>query len=222
MQSKTDFLKNKFKAISPLILVASLSVFSIVIANTISQYIGFKTDVGFLKFKQEVITNKYWKLFFYIHIFSILFCLITGITQFSSWFLKEFKSVHRLIGRMYVYNVLLVNVPACFILGLFANGGVLGITGFLIQDFLWLYFTLMAFLSIKNKRIEAHKKFMVLSYAITTTAITFRIFKNLFYNESIFSYSLFYGITVWASLFFNLAIALLILKKKSTLDHQVG
>ena len=201
------------KNILNLILVAVVLIFSLLMLNTIRQYSTFETNVGFLRFKQNVIGNKYWLLFFYIHIFSITICLLAGLTQFSTQFLKENRKLHKIIGKIYVYNILIINFPACLLLSIFSNGGIIGISGFLIQNFLWVYFTLFAVISIKKGNIEAHQKYMILSYAITTTAITFRIIKNLFYREDIFSYELFYGINVWTSMLLNIIIAYIIIRK---------
>ena len=189
-------------------------IFSILMMNTIRQYFSFKTDVGFLQFKQEVVNNQYWIFFFYVHIFSIILCLLAGLTQFSSQILRENRKLHRILGKIYVYNILLINVPACFVLAVFSNGGLLGITGFVVQNCLWAITTVMAVIFVKKRNIEKHKKFMIFSYAITTTAITFRIIKNLIYNEQYFSYTLFYGLNVWISLFLNLGIAFYIVKSK--------
>ncbi len=161
------------------IALFSVVIFSILMLKTISQYTSFEKNIGFLAFKQQVINNPYWMAFFYIHIFSITLCLLAGLTQFSNQFLKENRNLHRIIGKTYVYNILIINVPACFVLGLFSNGGFIGIAGFLIQDILWAYFTIVAVLSIKQGNIGRHKNYMILSYAVTTTAITFRLIKNL-------------------------------------------
>ncbi|MGN7863696.1 DUF2306 domain-containing protein [Chryseobacterium sp. 22458] len=195
------------------IALFSVVIFSILMLKTISQYTSFEKNIGFLAFKQQVINNPYWMAFFYIHIFSITLCLLAGLTQFSNQFLKENRNLHRIIGKAYVYNILIINVPACFVLGLFSNGGFIGIAGFLIQDILWAYFTIVAVLSIKQGNIGRHKNYMILSYAVTTTAITFRLIKNLFYNEKYHDYELFYGINVWLALVINLLIAYLILRK---------
>ncbi|MGU3375563.1 DUF2306 domain-containing protein [Chryseobacterium sp. M5A1_1a] len=195
----------------------SVIIFSILMLKTISQYTSFEKNIGFLAFKQQVVDNPYWMTFFYIHIFSITLCLLAGLTQFSNQFLKENKKLHKIIGKVYVYNILVINVPACFVLGLFSNGGLTGIIGFLIQDILWAYFTIKAVLFIKKGNVMSHKSYMILSYAITTTAITFRIIKNLFYNEKYHDYELFYGINVWLALIINLLIAYLILRENCSL-----
>lgn len=196
------------------IAVFSVFIFSILMLKVISQYISLDKTVGFLAFKQQMVNNPYWMTFFYIHIFSITLCLLAGLTQFSAQFLKENRRLHRIIGKAYVYNILIINVPACFVLGLFSNGGSIGITGFLIQDILWAYFTVSAVLSIRKGNIIRHKNFMILSYAVTTTAITFRIIKNLFYNEKRHDYELFYGMNVWIALIINLLIAYSFLRQK--------
>jgi uncharacterized membrane protein len=207
-----------------ILAVFSVMMFSILMLKTIFQYTGLEKNVGFLLFKQQVVSNPYWMAFFYIHIFSITLCLLAGLTQFSERFLKENRKLHRLIGKVYVYNILIINVPACFVLGLFSNGGITGITGFLLQDVLWAYFTVAAVLSIKKGNITSHRNSMILSYAVATTAITFRIIKNLFYHEEVHDYELFYGINVWASLIINLSAAFLVIKNtgKLTLETQVA
>ncbi|WP_426478838.1 DUF2306 domain-containing protein [Chryseobacterium sp. CBSDS_008] len=191
----------------------SVVIFSILMLKVISQYTSFDKNTGFLAFKQQVVSNRYWMAFFYIHIFSITLCLLAGLTQFSNRFLTENRALHQIIGKIYVYNILIINVPACFILGLFSNGGLIGVTGFLIQDILWAYLTIVAVFSVKKGNINKHRSYMILSYAVTTTAITFRIVKNLFYNEAHHDYELFYGLNVWAALIINLFAAYLILQK---------
>ncbi|WP_051890510.1 DUF2306 domain-containing protein [Chryseobacterium vrystaatense] len=201
--------------------IPAILIFSILMLKTISQYTGFDKNVGFLMFKQKVVGNPYWLVFFYIHIFSITLCLLAGLTQFSKRFLTENRKLHRWIGRIYVYNILIINVPACFVLGLFSNGGMIGITGFLVQDILWAYFTLAAVFFIKKGDIAGHKKYMILSYAVTTTAITFRIIKNVFYQENLYDYELFYGLNVWLSLAIHLSAAFLIIRNQKPLPAQI-
>ncbi len=200
----------------------SVLLFSILMLKTISQYTSLEKNTGFLAFKQQVVNNPYWMAFFYIHIFSITLCLLAGLTQFSNRFLTENRNLHKIIGKIYVYNILIINVPACFFLGLFSNGGIIGITGFLIQDVLWAYFTVAAVIFIKKGNTGRHRIYMMLSYAVTTTAITFRIVKHLFYTEGYHDYELFYGLNVWAALLINLFIALLIAGKEPLLTGKIN
>ncbi|PQA92014.1 hypothetical protein B0A69_16480 [Chryseobacterium shigense] len=195
--------------------ILAILIFSILMLKTISQYTGFDKNVGFLLFKQKVVHNPYWMAFFYIHIFSVTLCLLAGLTQFSNRFLSENRKLHHWIGRIYVYNILFINVPACFVLGLFSNGGLIGITGFILQDILWACFTIKAVLLIKKGNSTGHRKYMILSYAITITAITFRMIKNVFYQESVYDYELFYGLNVWVSMMINLSIAFFIIHQKT-------
>ncbi|WP_126651062.1 DUF2306 domain-containing protein [Chryseobacterium aureum] len=200
----------------------SVLLFSMLMLKTISQYTSLEKNTGFLAFKQQVVNNPYWMAFFYIHIFSITLCLLAGLTQFSNRFFTENRSLHKIIGKIYVYNILIINVPACFFLGLFSNGGLIGITGFLIQDVLWAYFTVAAVIFIKKGNTGRHRIYMMLSYAVTTTAITFRVVKHLFYNEGYHDYELFYGLNVWAALLINLFIAFLIAGKESLLTGKIN
>lgn len=193
-------------------VVFLLFVLVVLFVNTIAQYTSFDKTTGFLAFKQTVVNNSLWRLCFYLHIFSVVFCLFAGFTQFSQSFFVQYRKAHKLLGRIYVYNIVLINFPVALLLGIFSNGGILGALGFVFQDLLWLYFTVFAVVYAKQKRMTKHRNFMILSYAITTTAITFRIIKYLFYSEKTFNYELFYGLNVWAALILNLMAASIIMK----------
>jgi hypothetical protein len=172
--------------------------------NTGLQYSSFKTDIAFLKFKQDIVNNKFWLFFFYVHAFSISICLLAGLSQFSSNFLKNNPKEHKLIGRIYFYNVMLINFPACFILGFLSNGGIIGKIGFIFQNILWGYTTYKSVQHIKNGDIKKHQIFSYFSYAITFTAITFRLNKYVFYDFNLLNYETFYGLNVCVSLFIKL------------------
>lgn len=205
---KKLLLMNLLKAIAAFFLF----VFVILFISTITQYITSDKTVGFLAFKQAVVNNRLWMLCFYLHVFSVVFCLFAGFTQFSQGFLMQYRKVHKLIGRMYVYNIVCINFPVALVMGVFSNGGILGATGFVFQDFLWLYFTVYAVVYAKRKKMAQHRNFMILSYAITTTAITFRLIKYLFYDALSIDYTLFYGLNVWAALVLNLMAATIIIR----------
>ena len=135
---------------------------------------GFSTeqdDVQFLVLKQAYVHNVVWKTAFYIHVFSAVLALLAGFTQFSSELLRDNPKVHRLIGKIYVANILFINFPVGLIMGVCANGGLPGKTAFLLLDCLWFFFTWKAFMCAKKRRFVDHKNYMIRSYALTFSAI---------------------------------------------------
>jgi uncharacterized membrane protein len=182
---------------------------------TISQYTGFRTDVGFLKLKQEYLSISVWKFCFYTHVFSCVLNLCAGFTQFSGYILKHHKKIHRLVGKFYAYNIFFINFPAGMILAFYANGDLPTKAAFIILDSLWFWFTLKAVVAIKAKDIKTHKQFMIRSYALTCSAITLRLWKIVLTNSTQIDPLTIYMIDAWLGFVPNLLFAEWLIRKKN-------
>ena len=145
-------------------------------------YSSFRTDIHFLRFKQDYIGIPWWRAAFYTHVFSSIFALAAGFTQFSGHILKHHRKVHRIVGRIYAVDILFINFPAAMIMAVYANGLWPSKTAFFILDCLWFYFTWRAVRAARQKRIPEHKEFMLRSYALTFSAITLRTWKIILLN----------------------------------------
>lgn len=142
------------------------------------QYIPLRNDVAFLQIKQtEVNEIPLYLFFFYLHVYSALFVLMAGFTQFSNYILEKKINIHRNIGKFYVFVVLFLSAPSGFFIGIFANGGFYSKISFVTLSILWFYFTFKGFTSIKNKSLKDHKAFMLRSFALTFSAVTLRFWK---------------------------------------------
>jgi hypothetical protein len=152
--------------------------FFILMLNITLKYIPFDSNTAFLQIKQtEVNGIKPYLFIFYIHVYSAIFSLLAGFTQFNSKLLKNYPVIHKTIGKLYVFAVLFLAAPSGFFIGLFANGGFYSKVSFLTLSLLWFYFTLKGFLMVKSKIINLHKKFMLRSFALAFSAITLRLWK---------------------------------------------
>ncbi|RYD80839.1 MAG: DUF2306 domain-containing protein [Sphingobacteriales bacterium] len=142
------------------------------------RYFPYSPAASFLQIKQtEVTTLPYYLPVFYIHVYSSMFCLLAGFTQFNPYFLKKKKKVHRSLGYLYVLTALMFSAPTGFVMGLHANGGIVAVLFFTILALLWSWFTFKALLAAKNKNFVSHKNYMVRSYALALSAITLRLWK---------------------------------------------
>lgn len=103
--------------------LAALAFFSFLMLQIILRYVTFNTDVAFLQIKQDYINNHFWLGAFYIHVFSSLIALLAGFTQFSHVIRTRHPSIHRFVGRIYVFDILCITGPAGFIMAFYANGG---------------------------------------------------------------------------------------------------
>ncbi len=160
-----------------------VAVFSVAVFLSVCQMISivfpyfvppFPTDIDFLESKQWVVDEWHWMAAFYIHIFSSVFVLAAGLTQFSKTFLLKYPVLHRKIGKIYVFLVLCVACPSGFVMAFYGNGGWAARYAFILQALGWWFFTFMAYSTVKNRKLKEHSKYMIRSYAMTLSAISLR------------------------------------------------
>ncbi|HEY2721782.1 MAG TPA: DUF2306 domain-containing protein [Chitinophagaceae bacterium] len=181
----------------------------------IVEYYPLNDHTGFLKFKQDYISNKVWRTCFYIHVFISLFVLMAGFVQFSPSILKRQPRLHRLVGRFYAGNILFVNFPVAMVMAIYANGGLPGKTAFFILDCLWFFFTLKAVIDIQKGNILSHKKYMIRSYALTLSAISLRTWKIILTNTTHIDIPTIYIMDAWLGFVPNLLLAELLIRRKT-------
>jgi len=154
-----------------------LAFFSFLLLRITLEYIPIRYDAAFLMIKQHVIHITHWRIAFFVHVFTGMFVLVAGFTQFSKTILKRYPKLHRAMGYVYVADVLLVTGPASFIMSFYANGGFYSQMAFVLLAVLWWYFTLTALLKARSRDIQVHRAFMIRSYALTLSAVTLRAWK---------------------------------------------
>jgi uncharacterized membrane protein len=142
------------------------------------KYTSFGSDIAFLQIKQTEVTEiPYYLTFFYIHVCCSIFALLAGFSQFNNYILSKQTTIHRNIGKLYVFVILFFAAPSGFVIGLHANGGFYSQMAFVLLSIFWFYFTYKGFIKIKNRDVISHKIFMFRSFALTLSAITLRMWK---------------------------------------------
>lgn len=106
-------------------------------------------------------------------IFAPLALFIGGL-QFSEKLRVSQPSIHRGLGWLYVFSCLTASVGG-IILALNTISGVGVAIGFSMLSCVWFYSTFKATLLAAQGRYNDHKKWMIRSYALTFSSITFRI-----------------------------------------------
>ncbi|MFN0031101.1 MAG: DUF2306 domain-containing protein [Flavobacteriales bacterium] len=195
------------------LLYAALAYFSWLMLQITWQYVPPALDVAFLRIKQEVIHLHYYQVAFYVHVYSAMFALAAGFTQFSDWFRKRHAAWHKRIGKIYFYTVVLLAGPSGLIMGYHANGGTSSKIAFVLLAVLWITTTLIAVHHIRHGRIQQHRTWMIRSYALTLSAITLRIEKLvlvlLFEPQPMDGYR----IVAWSGWVLNLMVAEWIIRR---------
>ncbi|MFZ5552511.1 MAG: DUF2306 domain-containing protein [Bacteroidota bacterium] len=171
-------------------------------------YLSFEKNIDFLKSKLNVYHIDYWRWGFYIHIFTSPVALIAGATQFSATIMRKYPKVHRWMGMAYVLVVLLVSAPGAMAMAFHANFGLPAVVSFVMLTSLWFTFTLMAYICVRKKNYFTHGEFMLRSYALTFSAVTFRLIVYFFTSMKFqVKPAEVYFIAAWMSWVPNLIIA---------------
>jgi uncharacterized membrane protein len=112
---------------------------------------------------------------FTIHAVFASIALLVGPWQFLPSIFSRRRSLHRLLGWIYVSTVA-VGWLASLPLALHAHTGATASAGFQVLGVVWLTCTLLGFLDARAGRIVEHRRWMIRSYALTTAAITLRLY----------------------------------------------
>jgi uncharacterized membrane protein len=159
------------------LLLAVLAFFVFLMARITLPYIPYNTDVGFLRIKQDYIDIDVWRTAFFVHVYMSIWVLLAGFTQFSKRVRNGYPALHRGLGYIYAIDVLFITGPAGLIMGFYANGGITSKVAFVTLAILWITCTATAVKKAKEGDYDAHRDFMIRSYALTLSALTLRAWK---------------------------------------------
>jgi len=140
----------------------------------------------------------------YFHMAFGGIAMLIGPFQFVTKLRVKYTSLHRWLGRIYVASVLL-SAFAGFALAFASSGGLVANVGFAMMAVIWFYSATIAFTSIRARDVEAHKRWMIRSYALTLSGVTLRVYLGLFFASGM-SFSEFYPALAWISWVPNLLV----------------
>jgi uncharacterized membrane protein len=111
----------------------------------------------------------------YLHVFAAV-ALLLGPFQFSTRLRSTRIHLHRWMGRVYLgVGVLLGGLSGLYI-SQFAFGGLVAKLGFATLAVCWLYTGLRAFLAIRRRAIDEHRKWMVRNFSLAFAAVMLRLY----------------------------------------------
>ena len=148
-------------------------------AGTFFQYYDFKNQSAFLTIKEAAIKTGWYLPAFYCHIISSSIILLAGFFQFSKKVYSN-RPLHKALGKLYVFGVLFFAAPGAYVMTFFINRGVWVFISFLMQNTLWVTFTLAGWILVMNGKIDDHIKMMRRSYSMAFAAVTLRLYIFMF------------------------------------------
>ena len=191
-----------------------VAVFSLLLIYNTLPYFSFSKDFIFIEERSLLFENSFYNTCFYIHIFAGAVCILTALIQFSRYILKKARPIHRWSGKLYVAVVLFLGAPTGLYMSFFAKGSFWERALFIFMAGFWFITTLYGLSTIHKKNVLAHKIWMMRSYAMAMTAVTFRVYHIIFY---LFGWDHLenYEISLWISVIGNMLFAEWIIYRKS-------
>jgi uncharacterized membrane protein len=114
--------------------------------------------------------NRHWLL---LHFLGGSLALLAGITQFWTGLRRARPALHRLIGRSYLLGVT-VGASSAFAMSFRAVlGWPFGVASFVMAT-AWCGATVLAYVAVRNGRIEVHREWMLRSFIVAFGFVTFR------------------------------------------------
>lgn len=171
--------------------------------------LGYFADLNAMPFMEEkapLSLQPAWRWSLVFHIGAGVVCLTAAVLQFFRGLTRRWPALHRTLGQIYAQSVLWVLCPTGAYLALYANGGFLGQSGFLMLGALTFWMTWRGVAEMAAGRTRAHARWMVRSFAMITTAITFRIY-HLAFGYADLAPETNYLVSLWLSVAGNAAVA---------------
>ena len=108
------------------------------------------------------------------HAFFGTLALVAGPLQFRADVRNRYRRLHRVLGRVYVVAALGIGLTG-LVMSAFSNGGMATHLGFGLLAVLTLGTTGMAFARIRAGDVDAHRAWMLRSFALIFAGVTLRI-----------------------------------------------
>jgi len=188
--------------------------FSLLLIYNTLPYFSFSKDFDFIQERSFLFKSNFYNTCFYIHIAAGALCIGTALIQFSRYILKKSKAIHRFSGKIYVFVVLFLGAPTGLYMSFFAKGSFWERALFMFMAGWWFITTLNGLTTIHKRNIVAHKVWMIRSYAMAMTAVTFRVYHILFYVMG-WGHLENYELSLWISVIGNMLFAEWVIYRQS-------
>lgn len=206
-------LQKAMKVFLAMLFWVPVFVFSLLLVINTVPYFSFDENFSFIEERSFLFQSSLYSASFYIHIFAGAVCILTALVQFSRYILKRVRAVHRWSGRLYVFVVLFLAAPTGLYMSFFAKGSIAERSLFLFMALVWFVTTLFGLTTILKKNVVAHKIWMIRSYSMAMTAVTFRIYHLVFYMLD-WGHLENYELSLWISVLGNMLIAEYVIFRK--------
>jgi uncharacterized membrane protein len=139
-----------------------------------------------------------------LHAIAGSIALMVGPWQLSASLRATHPRVHRWLGRVYVADVLVAWLLAVFLTPTVTTGFPAA-SAFFTIGLLWMGFMVLGVFAIRRHDIQAHRRWMLRSYAMAFTAVTIRFYFHPAKALGI-SFEHIYAASLWLSFLTNIVV----------------
>jgi hypothetical protein len=123
----------------------------------------------------NVLANAFARPWLVIHIAGAATALLLGAAQFLPVLRRRWLSGHRWIGRTYAAACLVGGLGGLFLAAGSTAGPIAG-AGFGLLAVAWIAATTLGWRAAMQRRLVAHRRWMIRSWALTLAAVTLRLY----------------------------------------------
>jgi len=119
------------------------------------------------------------RLIFLPHLIGAALALFLGLTQLWLGLTGRHGGIHRWLGRLYLVAVGAGCVGGCLLAVMSMSRALVWASGFFFMGCAWATTTGLAFIAIRQRAIREHRDWMLRSYGIALSFVSFRVFSKL-------------------------------------------
>lgn len=153
-----------------------LLLLAVPLAINALSYLNLDPEYGFLRLKKDAIETGWYLPAYYAHVLIAAVILLIGFFQIHPTFGLRWPKTHRLLGKIYVGGIIFFSAPGGLIMSMFINRGPVVQASFVLQCAIWFICTWLAYVRIRQRDIQAHRQWILRSFALTLAAITLRVY----------------------------------------------
>jgi hypothetical protein len=156
-----------------LAVVLILRVLATILANY-ADYFPPNFDSLFLQGREATFTGIY-RPAFYVHIFAGPVVLLGGLIQLSEYVRRHHGGLHRVLGRVQVFVLLLFVLPSSVVMSRHAFGGWPAGLSFLLLSAATAGCAIAGVVHVRRRRFDQHHRWMLRSYVLICSAVALRL-----------------------------------------------
>jgi uncharacterized membrane protein len=168
--------------------------------------------------------NRFWgtySVFFYIHILASPLVLVSGLILFFERIRMSHGRLHRSLGRIHVFTILVFVIPSAMVMSADAFAGWRAGLSFFVLSLLTGTFAVLGVLQARRRRFASHRRWMFRCYVLLCSAIVLRMISGAASVIGFDDPETAYYLAAWASWIVPIAICEIVLARKSLgFDHR--